>query len=89
LSAIDRVSDKWRIAEDGDGNETQTYCGGPGNDNNGLVGYWNDSVPSGGDLNFTSKAFVYFPPGRYTIVAADDWTQHVYVTFSVVGPPGV
>jgi hypothetical protein len=51
--------------------------------NNGLLGYWNDSVASGGDLNFTSRAFMYFPPGRYTIVAADDWNQYVYATFVV------
>jgi hypothetical protein len=47
----------------------------------GLVGYWNYSVPAAEDMNFTSPGFVYFPPGEYTIVAADDWNQYVYATF--------
>jgi len=49
----------------------------------GLLGYWNYSIASGGDFNFTSPAFVYFPPGQYTIVAADDWNQYVYAYFVV------
>jgi len=49
----------------------------------GLVGFWNYSVPAGDDMNFTSPAFVYFPPGEYTIVAADDWNQYAYATFVV------
>lgn len=49
----------------------------------GLVGYWNDSVPAGGDLNLSSQAFTYFPPGAYTLVAADDWGQYVYAHFQV------
>jgi hypothetical protein len=53
----------------------------------GLVGYWNYSVPAAADMNFTSPGFVYFPPGEYTIAAADDWNQYVYATF-VVQPPG-
>ncbi len=52
----------------------------------GLIGYWNYSAPAAGDMNFTSPGFVYFPPGEYTIVAADDWNQYVYATF-VVQPP--
>jgi hypothetical protein len=54
----------------------------------GLVGYWNDSVSTGGNLGFSSPAFVYFKPGEYTIVATDDWNQYVYATFSVVESPG-
>jgi hypothetical protein len=53
----------------------------------GLVGYWNDSIPTAGNLGFSSPAFVHFPPGEYTIVATDDWNQYVYATF-VVQPPG-
>jgi hypothetical protein len=63
-------------------NATTGYCTGLGlaglggeidcQANPGLAGYWNDSVLAGGDVNFTSPAFVYFPPGEYTIVAADD-----------------
>jgi len=49
----------------------------------GLVGYWNYSIPGGGNLGFTSPAFVYFPPGEYTVVAADDWDQYLYATFTV------
>lgn len=74
-------------------NATTGYCivhssGGGGGSVNcaadpGLVGYWNDGVPSGGDLNFTSPAFAYFPPGAYTLVAADDWGQYVYAHFVV------
>lgn len=48
-----------------------------------LSGYWNDSVPAEGALNFTSPAFVYFPPGEYTMVATDLWDQYVYATFVV------
>jgi hypothetical protein len=41
-------------------------------------------------MNFTSPGFVYFPPGEYTIVAADDWDQYVYATFVVEpSPPAV
>ena len=47
----------------------------------GLVGYWNYSVPAADDMNFTSPGFVYFPPGEYTIAAADDWNQYVYAAF--------
>jgi hypothetical protein len=74
-------------------NATTGYCtggelaGGSGRFdcgyNPGLVGYWNDSIPSQGDLNFTSPAFVYFSPGEYTIVAADDCNQYLYATFVV------
>jgi hypothetical protein len=49
----------------------------------GLVGYWNYSVPAAEDMNFTFPGFVYFSPGEYTIVAADDWNQYVYATFVV------
>jgi hypothetical protein len=56
----------------------------------GLVGYWNYSVPAADDMNFTSPGFVYFPPGQYTIVAADDWDQYVYATFVVEpSPPAI
>jgi hypothetical protein len=56
----------------------------------GLVGYWNYSVPAADDMNFTSPGFVYFPPGEYTIAAADDWDQYVYATFVVEpSPPAV
>lgn len=54
------------------------YCTGKG-----LSGYWNDSIPAPGALNFTSPAFSYFPPGEYTIVATDLWGQFVYATFTV------
>ena len=53
----------------------------------GLVGYWNDSIPTAGNLGFSSPAFVHFPPGEYTIVATDEWNQYVYAKF-VVQPPG-
>jgi hypothetical protein len=53
----------------------------------GLVGYWNDSISTAGNLGFSSPAFVHFPPGEYTIVATDEWNQYVYATF-VVQPPG-
>jgi len=59
--------------------QDQISCGG----SPGLVGYWNSSVPLGGDATFTSKAFVYFPVGTYTLVAADDWDQYVYATFTI------
>jgi hypothetical protein len=61
--------------------EQESQCTGTG-----LVGYWNDSVSSGGNLGFSSPAFVHFPPGEYTIVAVDDWNQYIYATF-VVQPP--
>jgi len=74
-------------------NATTTFCNGVGNGNGGfsctwaypgLVGFWNDNVPSQGNLfGFTSTAFVHFPSGEYTIVAADDWNQYVYATFVV------
>lgn len=51
-----------------------------------LVGYWNDSIPTAGNLGFSSPAFVYFKPGEYTIVATDDWNQYVYATFVVQSP---
>ncbi|HVB94973.1 MAG TPA: hypothetical protein VND41_00040 [Nitrososphaerales archaeon] len=52
----------------------------------GLLGYWNDSITNKGDLSLASPAFVYFTPGEYTIVAADDWDQYVYVSFVVQSP---
>ena len=75
-------------------NATTYYCTGSGLGGNGgeidcgvtpgLVGYWNSSPTStGGDLNFTSPAFTYFPPGEYTIVATDPWNQYVYAYFVV------
>lgn len=74
-------------------NATSYYCSGSGVSGNGgevdcgntpgLVGYWNTSISVNGDLNFTSPAFTYFPPGEYTIVAADQWNQYVYATFQV------
>ena len=51
-----------------------------------LSGYWNDSIPATGALNFTSPAFAYFPPGEYTMVATDLWDQYVYATFDVQPP---
>jgi hypothetical protein len=51
--------------------------------NPGLLGYWNYNIPNGGNFGFTSPSFVRFSPGEYTIVAADDWNQYVYATFSV------
>jgi len=65
----------------GDNPELVGLCTGTG-----LSGYWNDSIPATGALNFTSPAFVYFPPGEYTIAATDLWNQYVYATF-VVQPP--
>jgi hypothetical protein len=50
----------------------------------GLLGYWNPGTAPGGDLNFTSPAFSYFPRGEYTIVATDDWNQYVYAYFTVL-----
>jgi len=74
-------------------NATTRYCtgsgiGGHGGEidcgaNPGLVGYWNHGIAAGGDLNFTSPAFVYFSSGEYTIVATDAWNQYVYATFVV------
>lgn len=55
--------------------EQESQCTGIG-----LVGYWNDSVSTGGNLGFSSPAFSYFPPGEYTIVATDEWNQHVYTS---------
>jgi len=49
----------------------------------GLIGYWNWSVPDGGNFGFISPAFVPFSPGEYTIVAWDDWHQYVYATLVV------
>lgn len=51
----------------------------------GLVGYWNDSVSTGGDLGFSSPAFVHLAPGEYTIVATDLLGQYVFATFVVTG----
>jgi hypothetical protein len=75
-------------------NGTTTFCNGERSGNDGfsctwatpgLVGYWNDNVPSQGNLfGSTSSAFVHFPSGEYTIVAADDWNQYLYATFVVV-----
>lgn len=70
---------------------TTTYCGPnppPENGGNcglgqGLVGYWLNGVSTQGDLNFTSPAFTYFPPGEYTLLAYDAWGQWVYTTFVV------
>jgi hypothetical protein len=45
------------------------------------------SIPTEGNLGFSSPAFVHFPPGDYTIVATDQWNQYVYATF-VVQQPG-
>lgn len=58
--------------------EQESQCTG-----SGLVGYWNDSVSTGGDLGFSSPAFVRFAPGEYTVVATDPWGQYVYATFVV------
>jgi hypothetical protein len=65
----------------GDNPELVGFCTGKG-----LSGYWNDSIPAPGALNFTSPAFVYFPPGEYTIAATDLWDQYVYATFVVQSP---
>jgi hypothetical protein len=74
-------------------NATTFYCApkaglqAPGNcgAGQGLVGYWNATADAQGDLNFTSPAFTYFPPGEYTIVAFDAWNQYSYATFTVTG----
>jgi hypothetical protein len=85
----DRVSYAYAAAADIDAKtlgctytEQASQCTGTG-----LVGYWNDSVPTGGNLGFGSPSFVRFPPGEYTVVATDDWSQYAYATF-VVQPPG-
>jgi hypothetical protein len=75
-------------------NATTGCCGGPGLTGHGgsvdcgaspgLVGYWNPNISPGRNLNLTSPAFVYFPSGDYTIVAADDWNQYVYANFTVL-----
>jgi len=75
-------------------NATSGYCTGSGvsghggeidcGANPGLVGYWNQNIAAGGNLNFTSPSFVYFSPGEYTIVATDAWNQYVYAYFTVV-----
>jgi hypothetical protein len=67
-------------------NATTYYCNSNNCDNSsGLLGYWNapPTKPPAADLNYTSPAFSYFPPGEYTIVATDAWNQFVYVTFVV------
>src|SRR3984885_1219407 len=43
----------------GDNPELTGFCTGKG-----VSGYWNDNIPAPGALNFTSPAFVYFPPGE-------------------------
>jgi hypothetical protein len=74
-------------------NATTRYCTGSGIGGHGgeiscgaspgLVGYWSHSIAAGGNMNFTSPAFTYFPAGQYTIVATDDWNQYVYAYFVV------
>jgi hypothetical protein len=76
-------------------NATTFYCtgselaGGGGEfdcgNTTGLVGYWNASVPleHGAIPGLNSPAFVYFPPGEYTIVACDAFNQYLYATFVV------
>jgi hypothetical protein len=66
----------------GDNPELVGFCTGKG-----LSGYWNDSIPAPGALNFTSPAFAFFPPGEYTIAATDLWDQYVYATFAVEPSP--
>jgi hypothetical protein len=41
----------------------------------GLVGYWNMSA--------STPTVVPFSPGKYTILAWDDWNQYAYATFVV------
>ena len=51
----------------------------------GLFGYWNPSVVLiEENSTLASKYFSYFPPGEYTLVAADDWSQYVYAYFTVL-----
>lgn len=79
-------------------NATTGYCTGSGLSGEGgsvycgydpgLVGYWNGSAQAGGNLNFTSPAFVYFPPGEYTMVVMDDWNLTAYAHFQVTPTPG-
>ncbi len=55
---------------------------GPGT---GLVGSWNtQSVLSVESATFQSPYFQYFPPGVYTLVAADAWGQAIYAHFDVL-----
>lgn len=66
----------------GDNPQLVSFCTGKG-----LSGYWNDSIPAEGALNFTSPAFSYFSPGEYTLVATDAWGQYAYATFEVEPTP--
>ena len=51
----------------------------------GLFGYWNtQSFLSLDGATFQSPYFQYFPPGAYTLVAADAWGQTIYVHFDVL-----
>jgi hypothetical protein len=86
----DRISYAYAVAAEIDAKtlgcaytEQASQCTGTG-----LVGYWNDSIPTAGNLGFSSPAFVHFKPGEYTIVATDEWNQYVYATFSVAESPG-
>ena len=55
----------------------------------GIIGYWNASFGQTGNATFSSPDFTYLPSGVYTMVAADDWNQTLYVHFQVSGstPP--
>lgn len=69
-------------------NVTNGYCApNPGLQNgdcgalHALMGFWNRTAT--GDGSLSSRAFVRFPAGEYTIGATDLWNQYVYATFSV------
>jgi len=69
-------------------NATTGYCtasamSGTCGPSSGLLGYWNPGFGSMGNMTLGSKDFTYFPPGEYTIVAQDDWSQTVYAHFQV------
>jgi hypothetical protein len=60
--------------------QTSTHCG----EGSGMIGYWNSTSLALTNASLSSKSFVYFPLGIYTIVATDDWDQYVYAYFMVV-----
>jgi len=62
------------------GTETSVSC----STTSGLLGCWSLGAANAGNFTLSSKGFAYFPPGEYTIVATDDWSQFVYVTFDVI-----
>ena len=70
-------------------NATTSYCYGSGCTDAPMFGYWNLTATSGITLapqnaTTSSKYFVFFPPGNYTLIVADAWGQTIYSYFQVV-----